>query len=75
MITHMNPLDGLSPEKEAVLDYNDSDFIIVKPGDFVRCAVTGKRVTLEALRYWNVDKQEAYIDAEAAMQGFGYNKN
>ena len=57
---------------EAVLEYFDADFEIVRPGRFVRCAVTQAQIPLEALRYWNVDKQEAYVDAAAAMVGFGY---
>lgn len=66
----MNPFD--SAGGEAVLDYDDAEFHIVKPGDYVLCAVTKARVPVKALRYWNVDKQEAYADAAAAMVGFGY---
>jgi len=70
----MNPFDGLGQgrEAEAVIDYRDADFVVIRPGSFVRCAVTGAKISLEALRYWNVDKQEPYATAEAAMQGFGY---
>ena len=57
---------------EAQLHYGDSEYQIIKPGAFVVCAVTGDRVELEKLRYWNVDRQEAYRDAAAAMIGFGY---
>jgi hypothetical protein len=67
----MNPFDDISGAGEAMLDYDDAEFHIVKPGAFVRCAVTGKEISLNALRYWNVDKQEAYADASAAMVGFG----
>ncbi len=67
----MNPFDGLGAEREAVVEYLDAEFAIVQPGDYVRCAVTGKRIALEALKYWNVDKQEAYVDAAAAVTGFG----
>ncbi|MBI1393735.1 MAG: DUF2093 domain-containing protein [Alphaproteobacteria bacterium] len=59
-------------EREAVLQFLDADFSIVRPGDFVRCAVTDAKIPLEALRYWNVDRQEAYADAAAAMVAFGY---
>ncbi len=58
---------------EAVLEYDDAEYHIVKAGAFVRCAVTSRRIPLNALKYWNVDKQEAYADAAAAMIGFGYN--
>lgn len=57
---------------EAVLDYRDAEYVVLKPGGFVRCAITGVKIPLNALRYWNVDKQEAYADAAAAMQGFGF---
>lgn len=53
---------------EAQLEYGDSDFIILKSGAFVRCAVTGDAIALADLRYWNVDEQEAYRDAYAAKQ-------
>ena len=69
----MNPFDSSdSGGGEAVLDYDDAEYHIVKPGAYVTCAVTGARIPLKALRYWNVDKQEAYADAAAAMIGFGY---
>lgn len=67
----MNPFDSSGPEDEAVLDYDDAEFHVVKPGAYVICAVTGARIPLRALRYWNVDKQEPYADAAAAMKGFG----
>ena len=71
----MNPFDSPSEEVEAVVEYGDAEFHIVKPGAFVICAVTGRRIPLTALKYWNVDKQEPYADAAAAMQGFGYEKD
>jgi hypothetical protein len=59
---------------EAVLDYRDAEFAVLKAGGFVRCAITGVKIPLNALRYWSVDRQEAYADAAAAMQGFGYGR-
>jgi len=67
----MNPLDALSPGEEAIIEYGDGEFQILKPGAYVKCAVTDVRISLEALKYWNVDKQEAYVNAEASMKGFG----
>jgi hypothetical protein len=52
---------------EAKLHYLDADFEILKPGRFVVCAVTKRKIALEDLRYWNVEKQEAYFDAETAL--------
>ena len=56
---------------EAVLEYRDAEFAILRPGGFVRCAVTGVKIPLNSLRYWNVEKQEPYVDAAASMKGFG----
>jgi len=39
-----------------------------KAGAFVRCAVTGEPIPLEELRYWNVDRQEAYSSPEARLK-------
>jgi hypothetical protein len=53
---------------EADVKYLDGDFRVVRPGTFVRCAVTGTPIPLEELRYWSVDLQEAYATSEAVMQ-------
>ena len=59
---------------EADLKYLDGDFRVVRPGAFVRCAVTGVAIPLEELRYWSVDLQEPYATPEAVAQrqGSGY---
>jgi hypothetical protein len=36
----------------------------------VRCAITGKPIPIDELSYWNVDRQEAYVDADAALEAF-----
>lgn len=51
---------------EARLRYLDADLEVIEPGDYVTCAVTGRKIPLQALRYWSVDRQEAYVDAAAA---------
>ena len=43
-------------------------FRVMRPGAFVRCAVTGAAIPLEELRYWSVDLQEAYSSPEAVLQ-------
>jgi hypothetical protein len=53
---------------EADVKYLDGDFRVVRPGAFVRCAVTGVTIPLEELRYWSVDLQEAYASPEAVLQ-------
>jgi hypothetical protein len=61
---------------EAEVKYLDGDFRVVRPGAFVRCAVTGAAIPLEELRYWSVDLQEAYCSPEAVLQrhATGYGK-
>lgn len=56
---------------EAVLEYLDGDFKVVKPGAYVRCAVTGIPIPVEELRYWNVDLQEAYAGPHAKLLRLG----
>ena len=56
------------PAGEARLRYLDADIELLSPGDHVLCAITGRKIPLQALRYWSVDHQEAYWDAEAAAK-------
>lgn len=66
----MNIFDkGFAPT-EAVIRYMDGDYVVLKPGSFVRCAITGKPIPLDELAYWNVDRQEAYADAVTANIAF-----
>ena len=52
---------------EAVLHYGHGDFAVLKPGRFVTCAVSGRRIPLEALRYWDPETQEAYAGPKEAL--------
>ena len=68
----MNRIERRQPATpEAVLEYLDGDFRVVRPGAFVLCAVTGEPIPVEELRYWNVDLQEAYASPEAKLQRLG----
>ena len=53
---------------EAEIKYLDGDFRVLRPGAFVRCAVTGTPIPLEELKYWSVEHQEAYSTPEAVLQ-------
>jgi hypothetical protein len=53
---------------EAEVQYLDGDFRVIRPGAFVRCAVTGVPIPLEELKYWSVDFQEAYASPTVVMQ-------
>ena len=64
----LNRTDRSSPiAGEADVKYLDGDFRVVRPGAFVRCAVTGLPIPLEELKYWSVDLQEAYANPEAVL--------
>tara|TARA_B100001093_G_C26688847_1_gene953889 strand:- start:875 stop:1069 length:195 start_codon:yes stop_codon:yes gene_type:complete len=47
-------------KKKAKLIFKHNFFEIVEEGDHVLCAVSGKKIMLQNLNYWNVDLQEAY---------------
>lgn len=63
----MNRFEGPG-SGEARVKYLDSDFQVVSPGNFVRCAVTGTAISLDELRYWSVSRQEAFIDVETSVR-------
>lgn len=64
----LNKSSPMPPSGEARLEYLDGDFRVKTPGTFVRCAVTGQAISLDELKYWSVDLQEAYATPEAVMQ-------
>ena len=47
-------------KKLAKIKYLPNNFKIIENGDHVLCAVSGKKISLDKLNYWNVDAQEAY---------------
>tara|TARA_B100001758_G_C18147294_1_gene472136 strand:+ start:266 stop:457 length:192 start_codon:yes stop_codon:yes gene_type:complete len=47
--------------KLAKLEYLPNSFKIIEDGDYVICAVSGKKILLSKLTYWNVDLQEPYF--------------
>jgi hypothetical protein len=55
---------------EAKLRYLDGEVQVLTPGDFVRCAVTGRNIPLDELRYWSVELQEAYADAASSLKRY-----
>ena len=55
--------------KLAKLKYLPNNFNVLEAGDYVICAISGKKIMLENLTYWNVDRQEAYYSyIEASLQ-------
>ncbi len=57
-----------SADRPAMLFYQANGFRVLSPGNHVVCAATGERVALEVLRYWSVERQEAYASAEVATR-------
>ena len=54
--------------KVARLQYLPSTFRVLSEGDHVICVVTGAAIPLHELRYWSVERQEAYADAAASLK-------
>jgi|TARA_B100000242_G_C42964802_1_gene447567 hypothetical protein len=54
----------LMNKKKAKLFFKHNSFDILEEGDYVLCAISGKKIYLQELNYWNVDLQEAYFSPE-----------
>ena len=51
----------------AHVHYGDGEITVTRPGRYVICAVSGVRIPLDALRYWNPVLQEAYAGPAEAL--------
>ena len=51
----------------AKLRYGPNTFEVLEQGSHVICAVSGKKIPLDKLTYWNVDLQEAYFSPKEAQ--------
>ena len=47
-------------KKLAKIKFLPNNFEIIEDGDHVICAISGKKISLNQLNYWNVELQEAY---------------
>lgn len=63
----MNRFEG-SGSREAKIRYLDGDFQILLPGGYVTCAISGKQIPIDELKYWSVDRQQPYADAAASLE-------
>ena len=52
---------SIMKNKLAKIKYLPNKFKIIKEGDHVICAISGKKISLDKLTYWNVELQEAYF--------------
>ena len=48
-------------KKLAKIKYLPNNFEVIQEGDYVLCAVSGKKILIKDLTYWNVELQEAYF--------------
>ena len=55
-------------KKLAKIKYLPNNFEIIDPGDYVVCAVSGKKISLDNLNYWNVELQEPYYSYKEAFE-------
>ena len=53
-------------KKKAKLVFKHNSFEIIEEGDYVLCSISGKKIPLKDLNYWNVDLQEAYFSSKEA---------
>ena len=62
-------------KKLAKLKYLPNNFEIIEQGDHVICAISGKKIPIENLNYWNVQLQEPYYSYVEASQKRESEKN
>ena len=48
-------------KKLAKLKYLPNNFEVIQSGDHVICDISGKKIPIEKLNYWNVELQEPYF--------------
>ena len=56
--------------KLARIKYLPNNFEILEEGDHVICAISGKKIFLEKLNYWNVELQEPYFSPKEAQERY-----
>ena len=64
MLNRLDPPGG----QLATVRYAEADFQVLSPGNYVVCAITGKPIPLDELKYWSWQRQEAYVDAQSSVQ-------
>ena len=51
----------------AKIKYGPNTYVVLEKGHYVICAVSGKKIPLDQLTYWNVELQEAYFSPKEAQ--------
>tara|TARA_Y100001960_G_scaffold154366_1_gene162815 strand:- start:339 stop:536 length:198 start_codon:yes stop_codon:yes gene_type:complete len=57
-------------DNKAKVKFYPNNFEIIEDGDYVICAVSGKKISLKELTYWNVELQEAYFSPVEAQKRY-----
>ena len=57
-----------SGKRIARVRYMDGTLRLLSEGDHVVCAVTGREIPIHEIKYWSVERQEAYADAAASLK-------
>ena len=57
-------------DNKAKIRYRANTFDVIEKGTYVICAVSGKKIFLENLTYWNVELQEPYFSPKEAHQRY-----
>ena len=57
-------------KKLAKLKFLPNNFEVLENGDHVLCAISGKKIPLEKLNYWNVELQKAYFSPIEANERY-----
>jgi hypothetical protein len=55
---------------KAKIKFSPNNFEVIEDGDHVVCSVSGKKITLNQLTYWNVELQEAYFSPKEVQQRY-----
>ena len=55
-------------KKLAKIKYLPNNFQVIEQGDYVECAVSGKKINIEDLTYWSVELQEPYFSYKEAFE-------
>ena len=55
-------------KKLAKIKYLPNNFEVIERGDHVICSVSGKKIPLDKLNYWNVELQEPYFSYKEAFE-------
>ncbi|SEJ68341.1 hypothetical protein SAMN05428950_102540 [Sphingomonas sp. OV641] len=55
-------------DRPARIHYMANGFRVLTPGDHVVCGVSGARIAIEDLRYWDVATQRAFASAALSAE-------